>query len=159
MTTYRPITPDNGLHSPKNFAMVKLQHLDAWQKPPESIKAVYKYFQKLPSDIMQDDPKLLDFQRGLSNEQKTSCRKIDDILGQAVAAACFSFRHHIKQESELFSNVPVFEHNDAPGEANGFRNLLESLICEIIRAIVDSRTASSNSTEMSFDLFDAPHVS
>ena len=97
--------------------MAKPQSLGARQKPPESIKAIYKHFQKLSIDTIQEDIRLLDFQRGLTIEQKTRCRKVETVLGQNVMAACLCFRHYTKQASELFPDVPVFEHEDARGEA------------------------------------------
>ena len=102
--------------------MVQLQPLDSHQKPPESIKAFYKHFQKLSIDAIDEDLKLLDFQRGLNGEQGKKCREIEKILGQNVKAACLCFRHQRKQEFGPCSDVPVFEHEDAPGEAT---NLIE----------------------------------
>lgn len=97
--------------------MAKLKPLDPCQKPPESIKAIYKYFQKLSIHAIHEDFKLLDFQRGLNSEQGKKCREVDKILGQNVEAACFCFRYLRKQELGPCSDVPVFEHSDAPGEA------------------------------------------
>lgn len=122
--------------------MAKLQHLDARQKPPESIKAYYKYFQKLSIDIIQDDFKIIDFQRGLTSEQLKKCREVEKILGQAVKTACLCFQHHIKQELELFPDVPVIEHEDAPGGSTQLNTVLNYLICEDIRAVLGSSTAS-----------------
>jgi hypothetical protein len=98
--------------------MAKFDHLDARQKPPEKIKAIYKYFQKLPPDIIENDPKILDFRRGLNNDvQLEKCREIGKIPGQNVMSACLCFQHHEIQAVGLFSDVPVFEHEDAPGKA------------------------------------------
>lgn len=97
--------------------MVELQSRDPYQKPPESIKAIYKHFQKLSVDAIHEDFKLLDFQRGLNNEQWKKCREVEKILGQNVKAACLCLQHHRKQELGPCSDVPVFEHEDAPGKA------------------------------------------
>lgn len=122
--------------------MASFQHLDARQKPPESIKAFYKYFQKLSIDIIQEDLKIIDFERGLTSEQLKKCREVEKILGQAVKAACLCFQHHMKQELELFPDVPVIEHEDAPGEEIKLHKILNSLICEDTRAVLSSSTAS-----------------
>lgn len=103
--------------------MVKLHLLNPHQKPPESIKAIYKHFQKLSIDAIRDDFNLLDFQRGLNGEQSKKCRKVEKILGQNVKAACLSFKLKRKQELGPCLDVPVFEHEDAPGETT---NLIES---------------------------------
>lgn len=95
-----------------------MANLDARQKPPENIKAIYKYFQKLPHEIIEHDPKVLDFRRGLDNDvQLKKCREIGKIPGQNMVSACLCFRDREMQAVELFSDVPVFEHEDAPGEA------------------------------------------
>lgn len=102
--------------------MVKLQPLDLHQKPPETIKAIYKHFQKLSTDAIREDSTLLDFQRGLNGEQTKKCREVKTIFGPNVKAACLSFQQHRKLELGPCSDVPVFEHEDAPGEAT---NLVE----------------------------------
>lgn len=102
--------------------MVKLQPLDPHQKPPETIKAIYKHFQKLSIDAIREDFKLLDFQRGLNGEQTKKCKEVKTISGQNVKAACLSLQLHDKLELRPCSDVQVFEHEDAPGEAT---NLIE----------------------------------
>lgn len=102
--------------------MVKSQPLDPHQKPPETIKIIYKHFQKLSIDAIREDSTLLDFQRGLNGEQTKKCKEVKIISGQNVKAACLSFQHHRKLEVGPCVDVLVFEHEDAPGEAT---NLIE----------------------------------
>ena len=97
--------------------MVKLQPLDPHQKPPETIKAIYKHFQKLSIDAIREDSKLLDFERGLNGEQAERCKEAKTISGQNVKAACLSLQLHQKLDWGPCSDVLVFEHEDAPGEA------------------------------------------
>lgn len=92
------------------------QSLDARQKAPGSIKEIYKYFQKLSLDVIQEDSKLLDFRRGLSNDQIKLCREVGKVLGENVRSACLCSQLHDKHLLGLFPDVPVFEHQHAPGE-------------------------------------------
>ncbi len=96
--------------------MTSPQSLDARQKAPGSIKEIYKYFQKLSHDVIQEDSKILDFRRGLSSDQIKLCKQVGKILGKNVRSACLCSRLHEKHLLGLFPDVPVFEHLDAPGE-------------------------------------------
>ena len=50
--------------------MANIEHLDARQKPPGIIKATYKYLQKVPPDVIDNDIKILDFRRLQNDDQQ-----------------------------------------------------------------------------------------
>lgn len=97
--------------------MAKIQALDARQKPPESIKTRYKFYQKLDFVALDRDPDILDFSRGLSLQQKEQCKLISTMSLDSVRNACIRFRQnsHFDQRTPFF-DTPAFEHAELPGE-------------------------------------------
>lgn len=98
-------------------SMARIQALDARQKPPESIKASYKLYQKLSLEAISTDPGIIDFSRGLSIEQAQKCKQVSKISYDSVRLACHRFRHTGNEEPWPPREIAVFEHEDIPGEA------------------------------------------
>lgn len=97
--------------------MAKIQALDAREKPPESIKTRYKYYQTLDSATLDRDSEILDFSRGLSLQQEVQCKQVRTISSDRVKHACkrFGQNRHLDQRTPFF-DTPVFEHADLPGK-------------------------------------------
>lgn len=95
--------------------MARIQALDARQKPPESIKASYKLYQKLSLEAISTDPGIIDFSRGLSIEQAQKCKQVSRISYDCVRLACHRFRHTRNEEPRPPREIAVFEHEDIPG--------------------------------------------
>lgn len=97
--------------------MAKIQALDALQKPPESIKTRYKYYQTLDSVALDRDSDILDFSRGLSLQQEVQCKQVGIISLDRVRNACIRFgqNRHLDQRTPFF-DTPAFEHAELPGE-------------------------------------------
>lgn len=89
---------------------------DAHQKPPEQIRAVYKKYQKMSPASLADDMEIVDFERGLSYEQSICLREIRRVPGHLLLKACSDFGE--MQPEDLAASVvdvPIFEHDDLPG--------------------------------------------
>lgn len=94
-----------------------INSLDACERPPESIKRVYKKYQKLTPDAILSDPTILDLRRGLSNKQQCEVRKVGSVLPCSIDAASswlgLAELHKIVGSTV---DVPVFETGAVPGE-------------------------------------------
>ena len=98
-----------------------IKSLDAYARPPESIKGVYKKYQKLGIEAIQSDPTILDFRQGLSEEQECGVRKVGCVPLSSISAAC----SHLKvAESHKGlapdADVPIYGVAAAPGEQSKF---------------------------------------
>lgn len=91
--------------------------LDAHDRPPESIKSVYKKYQKLTLEAIQSDPLILDFRRGLNGEQQCSVRKVDNVPQSSISAACsYLGLAEAHKCMELDLHVSVYESETISGE-------------------------------------------
>lgn len=89
---------------------------DAYQKPPEQIRAVYKKYQKLSPASLAADMEIVDFERGLTTEQSIKLKEIRRIPGHLLLTACSDFGE--MQPEDLAASVvdvSIFEHDDLPG--------------------------------------------
>ena len=95
-----------------------INSLDAHGRPPDLIKKVYKRYQKLTLEAIQSDPTILDFRRGLTDEQQCRIRKVDSVPSSIIKAAC-SFLGPTEARTDAASNVdlPVYETQAVPGES------------------------------------------
>lgn len=97
--------------------MASIRDLDPLQRPPESIKAIYKLYNKLANKALDADPNVLDFTRGLNLEQLTKVLEVSTIPQDEVYGSCLRLEN---QESlnagSVHQSVSVYEHSDVPGE-------------------------------------------
>ena len=94
-----------------------IDSLDAHDRPPGFIKEVYKRYQKLTLEAIQSDPTILDFRRGLTNEQQCKIRKVDSVPSSVIKTAC-SYLGPTEAHTDAASSVdlPVYETEAVPGE-------------------------------------------
>lgn len=89
---------------------------DAYQKPPGQIRAVYKNYQKLSPTSLASDMEIVDFERGLNDEQYIKFKEVRRIPGHLLLTAYSDFG---EMQTECLSasvvDVPIFEHDDLPG--------------------------------------------
>ena len=91
--------------------------LDAHARPPDIIKKVYKRYQKLTLEAIQSDPTVLDFRRGLTNEQQCKIRKVDTVPSSLIKTAC-SYLGPTEAHTDAASceDSPVYETDAVPGK-------------------------------------------
>lgn len=97
--------------------MARIQALDTRQKPPELIKASYKFYQKLSLEAISTDPTIIDFSRGLSTDQAKKCKQVSQIPYDTVRLACLQLNHPRNEASWPPRDIAVFEHGEIPGKA------------------------------------------
>ena len=91
--------------------------LNAHDRPPASIKSVYKRYQKLSLEAVQSDPTLFDFRRGLSGDQKCNVQKVDSVPQSLIVAACSHLGLAEAHRGMQFSaQVSVYKVKAVPGE-------------------------------------------
>lgn len=100
--------------------MMMINNLDAHDRPPESIKGVYKIYQKLTPEAIQSDPTIIDFRRGLTGEQQCKVRSIGSVPLSSIDAACSHLRlagaHKDAAHAALSLDVPMYETIAVPGK-------------------------------------------
>lgn len=98
--------------------MASHRDLNVFEKPPLTLREVYKRFQKLKADALDVDQTIIDFTRGLTNDQKQKIR-VSDWLNQndvRKASAAFVGSQSVShcQDVQEASNL-AYEHEDLPG--------------------------------------------
>lgn len=96
--------------------MAEILGLDPRQKPPEFIKEVYKSFQKLSYDAIDDNSEILDFKSGLTAEQHERCQEIEKRHCGIFQSTCSCLDYLPGKCRSCSTNVSVFEHQDVPGK-------------------------------------------
>ncbi|KAF6240018.1 hypothetical protein HO173_001626 [Letharia columbiana] len=93
-----------------------INSLDARDSPPQSIKSIYKKYQKLTLEAIQSDPSILDFRRGLSGEQQCRAQKVGIVPLFSIDAACSHLRLAEDHKGVAPSvDVPIYEPKAVPG--------------------------------------------
>ena len=94
-----------------------ISSLDAHGRPPDLIKRIYKKCQKLTLEAIQSDPVILDFRRGLTDEQQCKIRKVDSVPSSLINDAC-TYLGPAERHTDAASSVdlPVYETQAVPGE-------------------------------------------
>ena len=91
--------------------------LDAYGRPPELIKSVYKRYQKLTPEAVQSDPTILDFHWGLSDKQQCSIPKVASVSRSSIVAACtYLGLAEAHEDMQLSTHASVYETDAVPGE-------------------------------------------
>ena len=94
-----------------------INSLDARDRPPESIKRVYKKYQKRTPEAIQSDPNVIDFRQGLSDEQQGNVLKVGSVLPSSIDAACSHLDSTDAHEDVASSmSLPVYETEAVPGK-------------------------------------------
>ncbi|KAF9697893.1 hypothetical protein EKO04_004271 [Ascochyta lentis] len=93
-----------------------MQHLDPHQRPPDSIKHVYKKYQKMKLKDLDKDPDIVDLPNDTPTSAKGKVRMVEEWTGEDLTAA---FRAFSGQDTQTYaalpSRIPVYEHADMPG--------------------------------------------
>jgi|SRR5690242_9571631 len=96
-----------------------MDHLDPHQRPPDSIKHVYKKYQKMTPKDLDQDPDIVDLPDTLQTSAKGQVRIVEEWTGHDLTAA---FRAFSGQEGEVYAalptRMPVYEHVDMPGKVS-----------------------------------------
>ncbi|OCL07699.1 hypothetical protein AOQ84DRAFT_54036 [Glonium stellatum] len=99
--------------------MASSQHLDPHERPPDYIRRVYKKYQKMKPQDLDKDPDIIDFKRGLSEEQQKYIKVIKEYKPEELVPAFQAFEG-IQESTDsqgglINSPVLVYEHSEMPG--------------------------------------------
>lgn len=97
--------------------MSVIQELEPHDKPPEALRNVYKKYQKFTPSELQSDPTVLDFQRGLTQEQQKIIERVDEVQSSAIDAACLLLGSDDDLNgSQSNGSVQVYQSKAIPGK-------------------------------------------
>ena len=100
--------------------MAQVRNLGAHERPPASIKNVYKFYQKISQAALMTDDGILDLSGGLRATFHDRLTEVDGIAGSRISAACRYLRDGKELAMDLLdSEVKVYEANNIPGMCPG----------------------------------------
>lgn len=100
--------------------MDQVRNLDAYQRPPDFIKEVYKSYHKISQAALKTDDAILDLSGGLRATFQDRISEVDGIPSSRVSAACGYLRDGKELAMDfLGSEVKVYEANNIPGMCLG----------------------------------------
>ena len=85
---------------------------DPRKQAPESIKKTYKYYQKLSHEELETDPEIIDFERGLGDQQ-LPCMNVFSNFAWMLSEQ--SVPSTDDQVPRINRHIKVYEHTDMPG--------------------------------------------
>jgi len=105
------------------------QH-DAYAKPPDDLRKLYKRYQKHPENL-DNDLEIADFRRGLTAAQQIDVTVIGNISKERLTSTFDAFMlgtHPLDRTrpstSTAICDAPIYEHRDLPGGVLDGLNLL-----------------------------------
>ena len=97
--------------------MSKSQGFDAHEAAPSFMKDLFKFYQKLPLHQLDDDPRLIKFNRGLNYEQRDNVHVAGTISRRSLHTACGYLSKEMTAAPILCpADVQVYEVDNLPGE-------------------------------------------
>lgn len=94
--------------------------LDPREKPPESIRSIYKHYQKLTVKAIDTNANIVDFVRGISEAQQSKILRIGAVTGYTLQDSCLRFRNqkvpNLQPTDDV--SVPVYEYEGLLGETS-----------------------------------------
>ena len=109
--------------------------MDPHQRPPDSIKDVYKKYQKMKSKGLDQDPDIVDLPTSLHTSAKDKVRIVEEWSGNDLTAAFRAFSGQDEQTyAELPARIPVYEHADMPGRTQFRYACYKKFLCTVLNA-------------------------
>lgn len=101
-----------------------MQALDPHQRPPDSVRDVYKKYQRMKPKDLDGDLGIVHLERdlhrhGLSQAQRSKVSIVGQLESARLTAAFRSFASGASDSVDyesLDSPVPIYEHGDMPGK-------------------------------------------
>lgn len=96
-----------------------MHHLDPHQRPPDSIRNVYKKYQKMKLKDIDLDEDIIDLSSDASASLSSKVRVVKQYTAEDLTAIFGSFAgeegDQELQATRLPKSIPVYEHDDMPG--------------------------------------------
>jgi hypothetical protein len=102
---------------------IKDHHRDTHAIPPQFIQEQYWHYNKIKISDLEQDESVVNWDKGLSEEQAKVLKPVSTISKSAIEKACIAFRNaalgtegdETPLETEI-DDVTVYEHTDFPGK-------------------------------------------
>ncbi|KAI9718695.1 MAG: hypothetical protein M1812_003869 [Candelaria pacifica] len=100
--------------------MAPKQFLDAHERPPEAIREAFKLYSKMKPSALDLDPDIMDFHRGISDDQQAKLLQTNSITKEQLMALCSQFGSLIGPPTSLSgfnndSHILINEVRNIPG--------------------------------------------
>ncbi|KAF2680793.1 hypothetical protein K458DRAFT_372800 [Lentithecium fluviatile CBS 122367] len=91
-----------------------MEPLDPYQRPPDTIRSVYKKYQRMSPQHLDADPAIVDLSRDTTTGPKSRLRVVGEVEAGRLTAAFRVFGDgEVEPEAPL--GAAVYEHEDMPG--------------------------------------------
>lgn len=99
--------------------MSKSRDLDVHEVAPKSVRDLFKFYQKLPRDHLDNDDGVVDLRRGLNPEQQAIFHLAGFIPRNSIDTAYTHLGTHVPSEiAGSPADVRVYEVDNLPGESS-----------------------------------------
>ena len=99
-----------------------MHHLDPHERPPDSIRSVYKKYQKMKLDVLNKDQDIVDLSSddALTSDASSTVRLVKEYAANDLTAIFRAFPGPdvYLQDMDIPASVPVYEHRDMPGRGS-----------------------------------------
>ncbi|KAL7775803.1 hypothetical protein CFE70_009647 [Pyrenophora teres f. teres 0-1] len=94
-----------------------MHHLDPHERPPDGIRNVYKKYQKMGLQQLNQDTEIIDIRdrATASSNSKVHVVKQHEVDQLTATFRAFAGQDVVAQDLDLPSSIPVYEHEDMPG--------------------------------------------
>ncbi|CAE7213111.1 alkylated dna repair protein [Pyrenophora teres f. teres] len=94
-----------------------MHHLDPHERPPDGIRNVYKKYQKMGLQQLNQDTEIIDIRdrATASSNSKLHVVKQHEVDQLTATFRAFAGQDVVAQDLDLPSSIPVYEHEDMPG--------------------------------------------
>lgn len=97
-----------------------MQGLDPHQRPPDTIRVVYKKYQKIKAKDLDTDPDLIDLPQTSKDRLPQGVRVVRELEATGLAETFRVFAgadaKASDQPQDPASKIPIYEHEDMPGK-------------------------------------------
>lgn len=90
-------------------------HHDTHAIPPKFVQLAYLHYNKIKIPDLNADDNVIDFRRGLTEEQSLVVKPIGTISGLAIRRACSIYDGGQEPDENMIQDVQIYEHQDFPG--------------------------------------------
>ncbi|KAI0577709.1 2OG-FeII-Oxy-2 domain-containing protein [Pyrenophora tritici-repentis] len=113
-----------------------MHHLDPHERPPDGIRNVYKKYQKMGLEQLNQDTEIIDITDYATASSNSNVHVVEQHAAEQLTATfrAFAGQDVVAQELDLPSSIPVYEHEDMPG-----LHILPTLLPPEIQSILLSR--------------------
>jgi alkylated DNA repair protein alkB family protein 1 len=96
-----------------------MQHLDPHQRPPDSIRRIYKKYQKMKLQELDLDDDIVDLSTEPHSPLLSKVRVVEHVEAEDLRAAFRAFAGDAidgkPYEPDSIQTLPMYEHKDMPG--------------------------------------------